>query len=57
VLYNLRKAYGNMDADAYLDGLAEDFIFYLNPDDLTGNPTLPEYWGRAAETTIHENMF
>jgi ketosteroid isomerase-like protein len=57
VLYNLRKAYGNMDADAYVDGLAEDFIFYLNPDDLTGNPTLPEYWGRAAETTIHENMF
>jgi len=56
-ILKLRLAYERMDAEAYLDCLAEDFLFYLNPDDLTEHPELPEYWDKAEETTIHENMF
>jgi hypothetical protein len=57
VIGNVGRAYGNMDAEAYLDCLAEDFIFFLNPGDLTEFPALPEYWDKAEETAIHENMF
>jgi hypothetical protein len=57
VLEKLRLSYIYMDADAYLDCLAEDFIFYLNPDDLTPESGLPEYWGKGAEDTIAHNMF
>jgi hypothetical protein len=49
-------AYENLDADAYLDCLAEDFRFFLNPEDITNDPTLPEYWGKATEETIAHNM-
>jgi hypothetical protein len=57
VLRKLNLAYVRMDAEAYLDCLAEDFLFYLNPEDVTDDPSLPEYWAKAEETTIHGNMF
>lgn len=57
VLVKLELAYERMDAEAYLDCLAEDFLFYLNPEDVSDWPELPEYWDKAEETTIHENMF
>jgi hypothetical protein len=57
VITKLRLAYERMDAEAYLDCLAEDFTFYLNPEDVANDPSLPEYWDKAEETTIHNNMF
>jgi hypothetical protein len=56
-LLKLELAYERMDAEAYLDCLAEDFLFYLNPDDLTGDPELPECWGKEIERAIHTAMF
>jgi hypothetical protein len=58
VLYNLNLAYVEMDAERYLDCLAQDFEFILNPDDVNNpeNP-LPEYWGKQEERDIHERMF
>jgi hypothetical protein len=53
----LRQAYENMDAAAYLDCLAEDFIFFLHPDDVASNPWLPDYWDKSVEAAIHHNMF
>jgi hypothetical protein len=46
-----------MDADAYLDCLSEDFVFFLSPDDVNDNPELPAFWHKAEEATIHGNMF
>jgi len=57
VINKLVLAYVRMDAEAYLDCLAEDFIFFLNPDDLTDYPELPAYWDKVEEATIHGNMF
>lgn len=59
VLRKLKLAYERMDAEAYLDCLAENFIFFLNPDDVEGDPEhpLPESWDKAEEETIHGNMF
>ena len=58
VLDNLVKAYKNKDAVHYLDCLAEDFIFFVNPDELAGHPELePGSWGKAEERGIHEQMF
>jgi hypothetical protein len=57
VLYNLEKAYENMDAEAYLDCLAEGYILFLNPYDAGGDPGLPEYWSKNEERVIHWNMF
>ena len=58
VLYNLSTGYIYMNADEYLDCLAEEFVFYLNPDDW-GNPQndLPELWEKQEEEAIHRNMF
>lgn len=56
-LEKLRQAYELMDAEAYLDCLAEDFIFYVNPDDWTNNPQLPPEWYKVDERCMHENMF
>jgi hypothetical protein len=56
-LEKLRQAYELMDAEAYLDCLAEDFIFYVNPDDWTNNPQLPPEWYKMDERCMHENMF
>jgi hypothetical protein len=53
----LARAYRRMDAEAYLDCLAADFIFFLNGDDIAANPNLPDYWGKAQEREIHEKMF
>ena len=57
VIHNLNTSYVRMDADEYLDCLAEQFIFFLNPDDLTEFPELPEYWDKIEEEQIHRNMF
>ena len=54
----LRLAYEGLDVEAYLDCLAADFTFFLNPDDVAEDPSLePGYWDKAEERTIHENMF
>jgi hypothetical protein len=57
VLRKLVLAYERMDADAYLDCLAEELTFYLNPEDVWADPTLPEHWGKQEETAIHSLMF
>lgn len=58
VLAKLRMAYVAMDADAYLDCLADAFTFYLVQDDWQDpNPDLPECWDKSVEDTIHQNMF
>ncbi len=58
VIEKLRLAYVNMDADAYVDCLADDFTFHVNPR-IAGNPDLdvPETWDRTFEETIHRAMF
>jgi len=56
-LEKLRQAYEAMDADAYLDCLAEDLVFYLHPDDVGAEPWLPDCWGKAEERTIAHHMF
>ena len=58
VLDNLITAYKNKNAERYLDCLAEDFIFFLNPDEVAEHPELePGYWGKAEERVVHEGMF
>jgi hypothetical protein len=57
VIHNLNTSYIYMNADEYLACLAEDFIFFLNPDDLTEFPDLPEYWDKNEERGIHRKMF
>ncbi len=54
----LRQAYAEMDTTAFADCLADEFEFWLNPEDLNnpGNP-LPSYWGFTEETAIAETMF
>jgi hypothetical protein len=58
VLDNLATAYRNKDVERYLGCFAQDFVFFLNPDDVAADPGLqPGYWGKAEERTIHEHMF
>jgi hypothetical protein len=57
VVEKLRAAYINMDADAYLDCLAEDFILFLNPSDTVQDPSLLPHWGKPTEAAVHEAMF
>jgi len=57
VIHNLNTSYVYMNAAEYLDCLADTFIFYLNPDDITEDPELPVSWGKHTEETIHNNMF
>ncbi|MBD3367476.1 MAG: hypothetical protein GF405_04795 [Candidatus Eisenbacteria bacterium] len=56
-LVKLNEAYEAMDTDAYLDCLAEDFAFHLAQVDIDNDASLPEYWGRTTEQTIHQRMF
>lgn len=58
VIHNLNTAYKDMNADEYLDCLAEEFEFHLNPDDY-GDPAnnLPEDWDKQEERDIHDAMF
>lgn len=56
VLYNLRQAYEYMNAEEYLDCLADGFTFHLSEDDWQGGE-LPQTWDKAEETRIHNNMF
>ena len=56
-LAKLVRAYRDMDAEAYLDCLSDSLVFHLNEDLLGVDPELPETWGRAAETALHEYMF
>ena len=58
VLEKLNLAYVNMDTDAYLDCLAEDFTFHVNPCDIGDDDwDLPETWNKAVEEAIHRRMF
>jgi hypothetical protein len=54
VIEKLKLAYIYMDADAYVDCLADSFRFHLNSNDWG---PLPETWNRAVEETIHRRMF
>jgi len=56
VLYNLRQAYEYMNAEEYLDCLAQGFTFHLSEDDWGGGG-LPKTWDKLEETQIHNNMF
>ena len=56
-LEKLRQSYELMDPVAYLDCLAEDFIFYVNPEDQANNPNLPPEWYKMDEASMHYNMF
>jgi len=58
VLAKLKQAYEDMDCEAYMDCLAEDFVFIPSLEDQFGwvDP-LPPSWDREAERRIHENMF
>ncbi len=57
VIHNLIRSYQEMEADEYDLLFAEDFTFWLNPDDLNDpqNP-LPQYWGKAEDSEITHNM-
>ncbi len=57
VIHNLTRSYQEMEADEYVDLLADDFTFWLNPDDVNdpGND-LPDYWGRIVEAEIAHSM-
>ena len=57
VIEKLEMVYEAMDTAGYMECLAAGFIFYLNPDDIIADPTLPEYWHKAEERIAHENMF
>ncbi|MBD3348322.1 MAG: hypothetical protein GF400_03880 [Candidatus Eisenbacteria bacterium] len=57
VVHNLQSAYKDKNLEEYLDCLAEDFEFFLNPDDVTPGSGLPESWGKSEESNIHEAMF
>ncbi len=57
VIHNLIRAHEEMDAEYYLDCLADTFEFWLYPDDVHADPTLPWYWTKATETEIAEGMF
>lgn len=56
-LEKLRQSYELMDPVAYLDCLAEDFIFYVNPEDQANNPELPPEWYKPDEASMHYHMF
>lgn len=53
----LVMAYEAMNADEYLDCLAEDFVFFVNPYDTLGFQPLPPFWDRTVEDTIARRMF
>ena len=58
VLAMLTRSYEEMDADGYLDCLAEEFVFYTaEADQNDPSSPLPEDWDKATERIIHENMF
>ena len=51
-------AYAERDVDAYLDCLAEDFLFVPDPDvDALFGVPVGEPWGKATEEAIHRRMF
>ncbi len=58
VLAKLTRAYIAMDAEAYLDCMADTLSFWLLRDDWSNpdNP-LPHCWGKGVEDTIHSRMF
>jgi hypothetical protein len=57
VVEKLEAAYENLDTGAYMECLAADFVFFLDPDDVAADPALPEYWGRVEEQLLHAHMF
>ncbi len=57
VLDRITESYDARDASTFLTCLAEDFAFYLEPNTVIADPTLPDYWGRGTEQMIHEEAF
>jgi len=57
VLTKIERAFRNMDCDAYMDCLAEDFLFCPSYDQNDPNNPLPPCWDRETEREIHEDMF
>jgi hypothetical protein len=57
VIHNLVRSYERMEADEYVDCLADTFTFWLNEDDVIADPTLPWYWDRQTESDIAYAMF
>jgi hypothetical protein len=58
VLDNLVTAYRNRAVEQYVDCLAVDFIFWMNPQEVADNPQyLPGYWDLGEERAVHEKMF
>ncbi len=57
VIHNLIRAHTEMEAEWYLDCLADSFEFWLYPDDVHNDPTLPWSWDKAEETEVAHGMF
>ena len=57
VIEKLEMAYEAMDTDAYMECLAEDFVFFLNPGIVAADMALPEYWDKQEEEVFHRHMF
>ncbi|MBC8450867.1 hypothetical protein H8D73_01495 [bacterium] len=57
VLHNFILAYERMDDVEYLDCLADTFEFWLYPQDVIDDPTLPWSWDKAEEAAIADAMF
>jgi len=53
----LADAYNGRNATAFASCLAADFVFYLEASTISGDPTLPSYWGKTAEQELHEIAF
>jgi hypothetical protein len=56
VMTNLKRAYGDMNVERYMECLAPEFVFHLDDGDVAGGD-IPEYWLAGTERAIHTNMF
>lgn len=54
MIEKLKLAYNEMDLEAYMDCMADSFVFHWGTYDW---PPLPEMWEKAVEETIHQAMF
>jgi len=57
VITKFRMAHERRDVEAYVDCLADDFVFYLSVAECQADPTLPVYWGKQGERAVAEAMF
>ena len=53
----LADAYNGKNATAFASCLAADFVFHLEASTISGDPTLPDYWGKTTELELHETAF